>query len=340
MKFIGMDVHSRQCTFVIKGKSGRVLQTASIKTQEKDLVSFIRTVRGPKKLAFEEGALAQWLYVILKDEVDEIVVCIPTKKKGPKTDVIDATELAELLRTGALKSVFHVDNELIRLRVLISGYDDVMQEIVRTKNRYKAIFRRVGLPAEKKSFYKNKEWISSLETEDQRFVATALFKQIELLESQKLEYLTRFEANVKKYKPVKLLASIPGIAAVRANQIVGIMVTPYRFPNKYHLFSYAMLTNHNLISDGKLYGKKRAHGRAELKTVFKSSFLSATQSDTSFRRKYEKMRAEGKDDRAARNAVAKQIAATVFGVWKSGKKYNDKYEEVTRRQQASTQNNT
>jgi hypothetical protein len=118
---------------------------------------------------------------------------------------------------------------------------------------------------------------------------------------------------------------------VRANQIVGVMVTPHRFSNKYHLFSYAMLTRHNRESDGKLYGKKRAHGNTVLKTVFKSAFLSTTHSNTAFRRKYDEMRAAGKDDRSARNAVARKIAATVLGVWKSGKKYHDHYEEVTRR---------
>jgi hypothetical protein len=92
-----------------------------------------------------------------------------------------------------------------------------------------------------------------------------------------------------------------------------------------------MLTRHNRLSDGKLYGKKRSHGQAVLKTVFKSAFLSATQSNTSFRRKYDEMRNAGKDDRAARNAVSRKIAATVLGVWKSGRKYNDKYKEATRR---------
>lgn len=338
MKYIGMDVHSRQCTYVVLGKSGRVLDRGSISTGEKELVAFVQSIKGPRSLVFEEGVLAQWLYVLLKDEVDTIVVCQPVGKKGPKTDNIDAQEIADLLRVNRLKSVFHVDNELFFLRTLIAGYENVIRELTRSKNRYKALFRRVAIPSQGQKFYTNEENISLLENENYRFVATNLQKQIQILEEQRVGYVAKFEENTRKYKEIKLLTSIPGIAAIRANQIVGIVVTPHRFPNKYHFFSYAMLTHHNMISDGKLYGKKRAHGQAMLKGIFKTSFFSATASNTAFKRKYDKMVSAGKTERAARNAVAKKIAATVLGVWKSGKKYNDKYKEMTQRQNHSCHN--
>ena len=51
----------------------------------------------------------------------------------------------------------------------------------------------------------------------------------------------------------------------------------------------------------------------------KGTVLGAIKSNTAFKRKYDEMRAAGSDDRAARNAVAKKIAATVLAVWKTGK---------------------
>jgi hypothetical protein len=68
-----------------------------------------------------------------------------------------------------------------------------------------------------------------------------------------------------------------------------------------------------------------------LKDAFKSAALTSLKTESAFRRKYDAMRDAGKDDRAARGAVAKKVAATVLGVWKSGKKYNDRHTEVTRR---------
>jgi len=334
MKFIGMDAHSRTSTFVVVGKSGKVLRRARAKTQEDELLAFVRSVKGAKKLAFEEGVMSQWLYLTLKDEVDELVVCQPREKRGAKTDEIDAGELADLLRVGRLIPVFHEDSDLMHLRTLISGYGDVVQELTRAKNRYRALYRQVAIPTKVSGFYESEEMLDLLDTDERRYVACTLFEQLALLEEQRRGYVERFEANVRKYKPIKLLTSIPGIGVVRTNRIVGVMVTPFRFPKKYNLFSYAMLTKHNRMSDGKQYGKKRAHGQTVLKEVFKSAALTAIKSDNAFRRKYDAMRESGKTDKAARAAVAKKIAATVLGVWKSGKKYNDKHTEVTRRQRS------
>jgi transposase len=317
-----------------------VERRAVVATQEDTVLGFVRSVKGAKKLTFEEGVMSQWLYALLKDEVDELVVCQPPEKIGAKTDAIDAAEIADLLRVGRLKSVFHADNDLMHLRTLVSGYGDVIQDLTRTKNRYRALYRQVAVPTAGTGFYESAEMIAKLDTDVRRHVAVALFEQIRLLEKQREGYLERFEANVRKYKPIKLLTSIPGLGPVRANQIVAVMVTPHRFADKYHLFSYAMLTKHDRVSDGKLYGKRRPLGQSVLKSVFKSAVLSATQSNTAFRRKYEEKRRAGADDRAARSDVARRIAATVFGVWKSGKKYDDNHMEVTRRRTQSCHSGT
>ncbi len=59
MKFIGMDAHSRTCTFVVLGKSGKILRRAKVQTQENELLGFVRSVKGHKKLTFEEGVMSQ-----------------------------------------------------------------------------------------------------------------------------------------------------------------------------------------------------------------------------------------------------------------------------------------
>lgn len=330
MKYIGMDAHSKTCFFVVINKRGKVLIKKRVNTNEADILSFVHSVKGKKQLAFEEGVLSQWLYVLLKGEVDELLVCQPKEHAGPKTDEIDAGEIADLLRVNRLKTVFHADNELMNLRALASGYEDLSRVLTQEKNRLKALFRQVAIPTKGAKIYSSIEMVQQLPTDTQRYVACTLFEQIDLLEEQRRGYLERFESNATRFKEIKRLMSIPGIGPIRANQIVAIMVTPFRFSDKYHLFSYAKLTKHNRESDGKHYGKKPANGRPLLKEVFKMAVFGAMKSDTAFRRKYEQMRAAGANDRVARNAVAKKIAATVLAVWKSGKKYNDKHEEVTR----------
>jgi hypothetical protein len=101
-----------------------------------------------------------------------------------------------------------------------------------------------------------------------------------------------------------------------------------------------MLTKHDQESGGKKYGKKKAHGQVMLKTIFRSAVQSAMGSNTMYKRKYEAMLALGKSKKAARGAVARHIAATVLGVWKSGKKYDDKHKEVTQRRNRKSHSDT
>jgi len=82
--------------------------------------------------------------VTFKSRVDKILVCNPTyvaKKQGAKTDFRDALHLANELRGGHLKEVFHDDSHWGQLRTSVSGYLDIVSEIIRFKNRLKAVFR-------------------------------------------------------------------------------------------------------------------------------------------------------------------------------------------------------
>lgn len=334
LHFIGLDAHSRNCFFVVMSSDGRVLKRIKVQTSEVNILEVVRSVKGPKALATEESTLAHWLFLLLKDEVDELVICaaaLNVKKGGAKTDFRDAAELADLLRVGRLIEVYHEDSWRMELRTLVSGYVDVRDDLVRMKNRYKALFRRSGVPTDKPDFYRKAEYTSLLPNNALRFVAEPLQAEIEILEGIKSSYVDEFRRNQKLYKEIALLAGIPGIGTIWANELVGIMINPNRFANKYRLNSYAMLIKHRQQSDGRTYGMKRSYGNTELKLIFKAAALTAIRSKNAFQRKYELMLLNGSSINAARNAIARAIAATVLAVWKSGKKYDDHYREEQQR---------
>lgn len=328
--WIGLDAHSRNCFFVVIDDAGKIVRREQVVTTEREVLRVVRAVPGKKRLAVEETELAQWLYVLLHDEVEELVICNAAhngKQAGPKTDFLDAAELADLLRVGRLRPVFHDAGPLMELRTLVSGYQDLVQDMVRSKNRYKALYRMSALPTSGSAFYDDSKKLKLLPTTAQRFVAAPLQAQIKRFEECQQEYQRRFEANARRYKPIDLVSSVPGFGPVRSNEVVAIVVDPHRFADKYKFFSYSMLVSHRQMSDGRQYGSVHAHGRSQLKSIFKSAALSTLQSDNAFRRKYDRMIAAGSSDKAARCAVARSLAATVLGVWKSGKKYDDNYQE-------------
>ena len=65
------------------------------------------------------------------------------RRKGSKSDAIDAHGLAERLRTGQIKSpVFKAPRQFAKLRELAWVYGLLTLDLARAKNRLKSSFRR------------------------------------------------------------------------------------------------------------------------------------------------------------------------------------------------------
>jgi len=335
MNYIGLDAHSATCTFVNLDKEGKLLSRCRVDTTEKNLLQFVRSQTGPRKLVFEELNLSQWLYVLFKNEVEELVVCNPTyigKRPGSKDDYKDALHLANELRCNHIVPVFHEQSPMMDLRVLMSGYSDVVKEITQTKNRYKAIFRSQGLKTKGTKIYVEQERIKELSLgQADRFVAEDLFERIRTLEESKEKYFARFKANTKKHSILRKLETVPGISFVRSHTIASLICSPHRFKNKHKLWGYSMLAKHDQMSDGRSYGKKVVRGRRELKSVFDGTAITVLRGNSSLRKHYDQLRTTGLGDQAARKSVARKIAAICLAIFKHDKKYDDKYEEKQRR---------
>ena len=95
-------------------------------------------------ITFEEGTWAAWLFDLLKPHVTKVVVCNPRRnallKEGNKSDRIDARKLAELLRGGLLRPVYHGENGIRTLKELARSYLTIVKDLSRVKNRLKALY--------------------------------------------------------------------------------------------------------------------------------------------------------------------------------------------------------
>ena len=109
IKYIGLDAHSSTGTFNVTDARGREIDNTTMESNGRLLVKYVRGIEGVKKLTFEECELSNWLYELLRPEVDELIVCNPVANKDykkVKTDKMDARKLSNLLRGGFL--IFNV----------------------------------------------------------------------------------------------------------------------------------------------------------------------------------------------------------------------------------------
>ena len=335
--YIGIDAHSTTSTAVVVKENGQQVLRETFDTTEANFQRFLAKIDGRKELTFEESSLSQWLYLVLKPEVDRLVVCNPVflaKKQGAKTDYRDALHLAQELRGNHLKPVHHEDSKWMELRALVNSYSDLIDGIVATKNRLKALFRSCGLDTHKSDFYSNKEQIKELPNEVLRFVAESYFSQMEALEEQKRGYSVYFQKNKQRYRPIQNLCTIPGVREVRANIIAAVVCTPHRFASKHQFWGYCMLVRHIQMSGGKIYGNRRVHGRKELRDVFIGAAENAIRGETSLRDYYDALRARGIAHKEAKLALARKIAALSLAILKNNDTFHDDYENQQRERTA------
>lgn len=91
------------------------------------------------------------------------------KNQGAKTDFRDALHLADELRTNHLQPVFHDTSHWMEIRTTVSGYLNIVEEIVRFKNRLKAVFRAEAIQTDENSLYKNSSRVKEIKNPAESF---------------------------------------------------------------------------------------------------------------------------------------------------------------------------
>ena len=153
-RYIGMDVHAESCTICVLDVAGKRVRQDVVETNGRALVDYFKQLPGQHHLCFEESEWAPWLWEILTPHVAEPVVFRGERRKGSKSDSIDAHGLAERLRTGQITNpIFKAPRRFAKLRELARVYGLLTLDVSRTKNRLKSSFRRRGVRCEGTGVY-------------------------------------------------------------------------------------------------------------------------------------------------------------------------------------------
>ncbi|MFH1800411.1 MAG: transposase [Candidatus Omnitrophota bacterium] len=315
--YIAVDWAQRNMAIARMTKEASAVKVINVASSLKELQIYLGHLRGKKILTFEETSTSQWLYVELKDYVDEIVVCDPYRNHllsdGPKTDELDASKLVRLLKEDFLKPVFHSADEFIYLRKLISGYEDLIKAGVRLKNQRSSLFRSQG---------KNKNQ-KNLQQKVESFVLEGVDRGIGAYEDEKTRYEAEMEKQRRKHLMIRNLDGISGIGVIGAVKIAARVVDGRRFEDKGKWLSYCGLVRQEKLSGGRSYGWKKPRYCRTLKGVFKTAAMAVIGGENSFNGYYDFLLGKKHySEHNARHAVARKIATIAWAVMKIGKPFD------------------
>lgn len=336
--YIGADVDSKMTEIAVERGPG-VFDRYRVATSIAAIREVLGRLDGRKFLATEEGPLADWLYRNLKDHVDKLVVSDPRRNRliahdGDKTDPIDASKLAVLLRGGYLRPVYHAESQdRADLKRWVQLYHDRVKTAVRELLKIRSRCLMEGeRPARgvREDAARRAAWLKGLSNR-------ALAQQVEVLwigyDAARRQVRQSRQAMMKLAKAMPIVAEwqkVPGVGPIRAVTFLAFVDTPQRFKAKNRLWKYGGV---GLIRRASGTGRSGVPNRGLLRLAYcvnrrlKDTLVGAAtsaiqQGDNVFAAHYERMVREGKTPSNARHTVARQIAGVLWGMWKSNRPFD------------------
>ena len=343
-KYMGMDVHQAMTVAVVLDAEGKVILETMVATEAAAVLRLVRSLSGPLRVTFEETTQAAWLYEILRSHVTEVIVCDPRRNKllgeGSKADKVDARKLADLLRTGMLRSVYHGHEATRKLKELVRAYETFSSDTQRTMTRIKAIYRGRGIPTPGRGVYQAKQreqWLGQLTEPGLQQRAEWLYEQLDQLKPLRKKAKQAMLTESRTHRAVGLLRTIPQLGPIRAALIVATVDTPHRFRTKRQLWSYvglAVVTHMSAeyeMKAGQVVRRRKPMATRglnpncnhRLKEVFIGAATGGAGTEP-YKAYLEKLKNKGMRSEMARLTLARKIAAIALILWKKGKAFDPK----------------
>jgi len=280
---------------------------------------------------------------------------------GRKTDVNDATWLAELLAHGLIRASFVPDTQTQELRTLLRTRKQLVREkashILRVQKTLEdaniklesvitdvigmsgramieAIIAGESDPAKLANFanYRLKasqgelrEALRGRVTEHHRFLLRLHLNQIDALDAAIAAIDRQVEAGIAPFRAaVEQVSTVPGIRDIGAQVIVSEIGTDMsRFPSDGHLISWAGLCPHSDESAGKRRSNRLRKGAPWLKTTLvQCAWAAVRKKDSYLQAQFLRLKAR-RGPKKAIIAVAASILTAIYHMLQDGTTYQD-----------------
>jgi transposase len=365
----GLDVHKDSVVACVRpmagGKVTAPVKTFKTTTAELMLLSDWLSAEGVTHIVMEAtGVYWKPVWHILSDGEFELILANAAHVKnvpGRKTDVNDATWLADLLAHGLIRASFVPDEPTQQMRDLLRTrkqmvrersshiqriqktledanikLDSVVTDILGLSGRriIEALIAGQTMPqalatlAHRRIHASTDELEASLRgrvTRHHRFLLKLHLDQIDALDAAIAAIDQEVSANVEPFRSaIELLSTIPGVGNLAATVIVSeIGIDMSRFPSAGHLISWAGLCPRNDESAGKRRSTKMKKGAPWMKTTLVQCAWAASRTKGSYlQAQYHRLRSR-RGSKKAICAVAASMLTAAYHMLKNGTLYED-----------------
>lgn len=246
MNYIGMDIHKQFTVAVVKDEQGNKLVEDKFTNSKDNFGNFMQQFK-PKetKIVIESTCVWEYIYEILEEMKYEVKLANPVRTRAIaeariKTDSVDASTLADLLRADLVAESYIPPKEVRRLRELTRERRTFVRQTTQIKNKIQAILIKRGISIPSSTLCKSTLlWLREKMPEDK-----IVLHYLDLLEyhKQKLAVIDgTISDTAYANKNAKLLMTIPGIGVTRSLDIVAEIGEIERFPTADKFCSYSGL---------------------------------------------------------------------------------------------------
>lgn len=362
----GLDVHSRQvvaCARVITDRGvSREVSSFGTTTRELRALSDWLQSHGITQVAMEStGVYWKPVWHVLEGRFELVLANAAQVRNMPgrKSDVNDATWIAELLAHGLIRPSFIPPAPVQELRDLTRTRKQLVREISRHTLRIQKTLEDANVKLTevvssvlgtsgrailaglvrgetdperladmattrlKASREQIVEALRGTVTDHHRFMLKIHLDQIEQLEGAVRALEERAHAGT--FRPAtQLLSTIPGVSDVAAAAIVAeIGDDMRRFPTAGHLVSWAGLCPRLDESAGKRLSNRTRRGAPWLKTLLvQIAWVAARKRDSYFRARFLRLKAR-RGPKKAVVAIAASVLVAAYHMLKTGAEFHD-----------------
>ena len=329
---IGVDYHKSYSHLVVQDSSGKTLRSGRVRNDRQSLDSFLDRYRENSHAVVEATRNWMVIYDWLDDICDDVVLAHPLKVKAIadakiKTDKIDATVLAHLLRADLVPEAWAPGEKARELRVALRERMFYVRLRTMTKNRIVTVFDRY--PEQTARLKKLGDLFGKTGREQ---LATIKVSEIDRIQIDRgLEFIGDIDGRIKQSEAtiramtktngnVKLLKTIPGIGEFFARLIDAEIDDISRFRSPKKLAAYAGLVPSTYSSGGKTHhGKIIKQGNKWLRWAFVEAVAPAIVTDPQLRAQYEHLKFRGTNK--ARVAIARKLLTIAYQILRDQRPY-------------------